>query len=204
MIFSAGQLLIDIMIVFTECVALFDYAGQVGDLSFSQGDVIKVTNMDPEVGWWEGSCNGSTGMFPANYVEKREPTAVPQSAAAVPPAVTADNMTEVNSIFCRVFNTSINEHNRWSGSYPAFYYYCYLQCYNSCCVYVQVSAAKPEVATVVSKYVAEGESEISLNVGQLVHVIMKNPDGWWQGELQVTHTFSFCYLYFVSENLFYV
>jgi len=38
----------------------------------------------------------------------------------------------------------------------------------------------------VSKYKAEGPSEISLNAGQLVHVILKNPDGWWQGELQVT------------------
>ena len=45
---------------------------------------------------------------------------------------------------------------------------------------------KPEVATVVSKYKAEGPSEISLNAGQLVHVILKNPDGWWQGELQVS------------------
>lgn len=44
---------------------------------------------------------------------------------------------------------------------------------------------KPEVATVSSKYVADGPNEISLNVGQLVHVILQNPDGWWQGELQV-------------------
>ena len=45
---------------------------------------------------------------------------------------------------------------------------------------------KPEVASVISKYVAEGPSEISLNAGQLVHVMLKNPDGWWQGELQVS------------------
>ena len=48
-----------------------------------------------------------------------------------------------------------------------------------------VKPDKPEVASVISKYVAEGASEISLNVGQLVHVMLKNPDGWWQGELQV-------------------
>lgn len=48
---------------------------------------------------------------------------------------------------------------------------------------------KPEIASVVSKYVAEGPSEISLNVGQLVHVMLKNPDGWWQGELQVRNDF---------------
>lgn len=66
-----------------ECIALFDYAGQEGDLSFSQNDVIQVTKMDPEVGWWEGTCNGITGMFPANYVEKREPSSSVALATAV-------------------------------------------------------------------------------------------------------------------------
>lgn len=37
------------------------------DLAFQQGDVIWVTNQkDP--GWWEGTLNGKTGVFPANYV----------------------------------------------------------------------------------------------------------------------------------------
>jgi len=37
------------------------------DLAFQQGDVIWVTNQkDP--GWWEGSLNGKSGVFPANYV----------------------------------------------------------------------------------------------------------------------------------------
>jgi hypothetical protein len=37
------------------------------DLAFNQGDVIWVTNQkDP--GWWEGSLNGKSGVFPANYV----------------------------------------------------------------------------------------------------------------------------------------
>jgi len=37
------------------------------DLAFQQGDIIWVTNQkDP--GWWEGTLNGKTGVFPANYV----------------------------------------------------------------------------------------------------------------------------------------
>lgn len=62
---------------FLECVALFDYSGQVGDLEFKEGDVIQIINNDPEAGWWEGSCNGQTGMFPANYVEVKAPTETP-------------------------------------------------------------------------------------------------------------------------------
>lgn len=120
-----------------ECVALFDYTGQEGDLNFKSGDVITITKQEPDSEWWEGQINGELGMFPANYVEVRENKPVekaPVEHIAQPTSEKPD---------------------------------------------------KPEVATVVSKYTAEGPTEISLNVGQLVHVILKNPDGWWQGELQV-------------------
>lgn len=59
-----------------ECVALFDYAGQEGDLSFQQGDVITIIKQEADSEWWEGSLNGQQGMFPANYVELRESSAV--------------------------------------------------------------------------------------------------------------------------------
>ncbi|XP_066912106.1 intersectin-1-like isoform X2 [Clytia hemisphaerica] len=136
-----------------ECVALFDYAGQDGDLTFHEGDVITLLKQEADSEWWQGSLNGQEGMFPANYVEVREtPAARPQHLeivdSAEPPAAVPVP----------------GEH------------------------FAQATAEKPEkpeVATVVSKYVAEGSSEINLNVGQLVHVMLKNPDGWWQGELQV-------------------
>lgn len=53
-----------------ECVALYDYTGEAGDLSFTAGDVIKVHKDEGE--WWEGSCNGEEGLFPANYVKKKD------------------------------------------------------------------------------------------------------------------------------------
>ena len=53
-----------------ECVALYDYTGEAGDLSFTAGDVIKVQKDEGE--WWEGSCNGEEGLFPANYVKKKD------------------------------------------------------------------------------------------------------------------------------------
>lgn len=50
--------------------ALYDYAPQNGDeLALSVDDVIDVLNKQ-EDGWWEGSCNGRRGVFPANYVEE--------------------------------------------------------------------------------------------------------------------------------------
>ena len=50
-------------------VALYDFVGQgAGDLSFSEGDMIKIvkkTNTDQD--WWVGELAGVRGNFPANY-----------------------------------------------------------------------------------------------------------------------------------------
>ena len=53
---------------------MFDYDGQEGDLSFKEGDVIIIAKQEEDSEWWEGSLNGTQGMFPANYVEIRELT----------------------------------------------------------------------------------------------------------------------------------
>jgi len=50
--------------------ALYTFKGeQAGDLAFSKGDIIYVTNTQ-DGGWWEGTCNGMSGAFPSNYVRK--------------------------------------------------------------------------------------------------------------------------------------
>jgi hypothetical protein len=51
-------------------VALFSYEGlEKGELSFKATDVIMVTK--GEGTWWEGTCNGRTGLFPSKYVKPR-------------------------------------------------------------------------------------------------------------------------------------
>ncbi|RHZ77479.1 hypothetical protein Glove_177g134 [Diversispora epigaea] len=53
-----------------DCVrALYDYDAQSHEeISIKEGDIIEVTNRDIGGGWWEGTLNGRTGQFPANYV----------------------------------------------------------------------------------------------------------------------------------------
>jgi hypothetical protein len=47
---------------------LYDYGAQEADeLTLREGDVIDVIQKSGE--WWEGTLNGKTGVFPANYVE---------------------------------------------------------------------------------------------------------------------------------------
>ena len=50
-------------------VALYPFDGQSqGDLSFNEGDRIKVVKKtDSTDDWWEGELNGVKGSFPANY-----------------------------------------------------------------------------------------------------------------------------------------
>jgi len=48
---------------------MYDYGAQeVDELTLREGDEIVITQKQGE--WWEGTVNGKTGVFPANYVEE--------------------------------------------------------------------------------------------------------------------------------------
>jgi len=54
-----------------RAIALFDFhAVEPGDLSFSKGQVITITEKsDSTDTWWKGKLDGKEGSFPANFVE---------------------------------------------------------------------------------------------------------------------------------------
>uniref|UniRef100_A0A8C2Z258 Osteoclast-stimulating factor 1 n=1 Tax=Cyclopterus lumpus TaxID=8103 RepID=A0A8C2Z258_CYCLU len=53
---------------FIQVEALFDFeAKEDGELSFKRGNIVQVLDQSG-AGWWKGTCNGQTGMFPNNYV----------------------------------------------------------------------------------------------------------------------------------------
>lgn len=52
-----------------KVVAIYDYtADKEDELSFQEGAIIYVIKKN-EDGWYEGVMNGTTGLFPGNYVE---------------------------------------------------------------------------------------------------------------------------------------
>ncbi|CAG7836408.1 unnamed protein product [Allacma fusca] len=52
-----------------KVIAVYDYAAERADeLSFQENSVIYVLKKNDD-GWWEGTMNGTTGLFPGNYVE---------------------------------------------------------------------------------------------------------------------------------------
>lgn len=53
-----------------QAKALYDCdAESSADLALKVGDIITVTKTDSS-GWWEGTCKGKSGQFPANYIQK--------------------------------------------------------------------------------------------------------------------------------------
>lgn len=52
-----------------KVVAIYDYTKDKDDeLSFIEGAIIYIIKKNDD-GWFEGVCNGVTGLFPGNYVE---------------------------------------------------------------------------------------------------------------------------------------
>ena len=67
---SRSPKLTDVYCVFQNLVqALYDFTPQEhGELAFSRGDVIKVTDKS-DVHWWKGEIGNREGLFPATYVQ---------------------------------------------------------------------------------------------------------------------------------------
>uniref|UniRef100_A0A670ICB5 Intersectin 2 n=1 Tax=Podarcis muralis TaxID=64176 RepID=A0A670ICB5_PODMU len=52
-----------------QVIAMYDYrANNEDELSFSKGQLINVLNKE-DADWWQGEINGSSGLFPSNYVK---------------------------------------------------------------------------------------------------------------------------------------
>uniref|UniRef100_UPI00358DDCED SH3 domain-containing kinase-binding protein 1-like isoform X2 n=1 Tax=Myxine glutinosa TaxID=7769 RepID=UPI00358DDCED len=90
-----------------QCEVVFSYAPQNEDeLPLFAGDIIDITK-EVEEGWWEGSLNGQTGVFPSNFVkevtsstnnDEREQENGEQTTPLVePPSDTSDGSTKDSS-----------------------------------------------------------------------------------------------------------
>ncbi|XP_071225400.1 intersectin-2-like isoform X2 [Salvelinus alpinus] len=77
-----------------EFVALYTYESpEAGDLTFSEGDVVMVTEQEGE--WWRGCIGNRTGVFPSNYVKPMEPEIAGPGAAAKKPEIAQAVMAAV-------------------------------------------------------------------------------------------------------------
>ncbi|XP_051515100.1 SH3 domain-containing protein 19-like [Myxocyprinus asiaticus] len=80
-------------------VARFAFKGEEGELTFSEGDVITVTEYVNEE-WGRGSLNGRIGIFPLNFIQvKEEAEALPRKPALESPVPPAGQMNRGRALY---------------------------------------------------------------------------------------------------------
>ncbi|CAI4224974.1 unnamed protein product [Auanema sp. JU1783] len=174
-------------------VALFEFeAVEPTDLSLAVGDKILVVEQNES--WWKGKCNGKTGIFPANYVEKLDPEATPVAQSPSHYTVlcrvrvvadfkaTADNQLSVNVgdiISVREKSDSgwwegetVRDGNPIAGWFPGDYV-----------VPIEEvdSGAKEITATALFDYTAGQTDELTFSTGEIIIIDNKDDGEWWTG-----------------------
>lgn len=62
-----------LILVEEKYIAIYNFEGKNEDcLTLKEGDIVVVTHKDNN-GWWKGSLNGKTGLFPGSYLKEVPP-----------------------------------------------------------------------------------------------------------------------------------
>nr|XP_020726106.1 intersectin-2 isoform X2 [Odocoileus virginianus texanus] len=185
-----------------EYIALYSYSSvEPGDLTFTEGEEILVTQKDGE--WWTGSIGDRTGIFPSNYVKPKDQEGFGSASksgtsnkkpeiAQVTSAYAASGSEQLSLapgqlILILKKNTSgwwqgelqARGKKRQKGWFPASH--------------VKLLGPSSERTTpafhpvcqviAMYDYTANNEDELSFSKGQLINVLNKDDPDWWQGEI---------------------
>ncbi|XP_071368727.1 intersectin-2b [Centroberyx affinis] len=180
-----------------EYVALYTYESpEPGDLTFSEGDVILVSQREGE--WWNGSIGNCTGVFPSNYVKPKESDTSSISGKKKP------EIAQVTSVYSStgpeqlslapgqlILILSKNASGWWLGELQArgkkrqkgWFPATHVKILGSNSG--KSTPAPQPVCQVIAMYdySAANEDEMSFSKGQLINVLDKNNPDWWKGEI---------------------
>lgn len=167
-----------------KVVVDFEYdAEQPDELSIRKGDII--TNVKKQDGgWWEGTLNGKTGVFPDNFVKEIPddapkksaiPTAPLPATAAVPSSTLPPAAASIDGkLDPKVSQTSadsrkgnINVKALAAGAQPP--------------LLGRKPPSKSKRARVTFAYVPEQPDEVELRVGDILEIVKQEEEGWWEG-----------------------
>ncbi|XP_066526620.1 intersectin-2b [Hoplias malabaricus] len=182
-----------------EYVALYTYESpEPGDLTFSQGDTILVTQKEGE--WWRGSIGNRSGLFPANYVKSKEaetglkpglPGKKPEIAQVTNPYTSSEaeqlNLAPGQLILILNKNTSgwwlgelqARGKKRQKGWFPASH----VKMLGSNSGKSTPAAVPVCQVIAIYDYTAANEDELSFTKAQLINVLDKSDPDWWKGEI---------------------
>ncbi|XP_054425069.1 intersectin-2 isoform X3 [Pteronotus mesoamericanus] len=203
-----------------EYIALYPYSSvEPGDLTFSEGEEILVTQKDGE--WWTGSIGDRSGIFPSNYVKPKDQESFGSASksgtsnkkpeiAQVTSAYVASGSEQLSLapgqlILILKKNTSgwwqgelqARGKKRQKGWFPASH--------------VKLLGPSSERATpafhpvcqviAMYDYVANNEDELNFSKGQVINVLNKDDPDWWQGEINgVTGLFPSNYVKMTTDS----
>ncbi|XP_039743622.1 intersectin-2 isoform X1 [Pteropus medius] len=203
-----------------EYIALYPYSSvEPGDLTFSEGEEILVTQKDGE--WWTGSIGDRTGIFPSNYVKPKDqenfgsanksgtsnkkPEIAQVTSAYVASGSEQLSLAPGQLILILKKNTSgwwqgelqARGKKRQKGWFPASH--------------VKLLGPSSERTTpafhpvcqviAMYDYVANNEDELNFSKGQLINVLNKDDPDWWQGEINgVTGLFPSNYVKMTTDS----
>uniref|UniRef100_A0A6Q2YYZ7 Intersectin 2a n=1 Tax=Esox lucius TaxID=8010 RepID=A0A6Q2YYZ7_ESOLU len=177
--------LIPLCSVQSEYVALYTYESpEVGDLTFSEGDVVMVTEREGE--WWRGCIGDQTGVFPSNYVKQVTVSSLYISAVV---ALTTEQLSLSPGQLIVVL--AKNTTGWWLGELQARGKKRQRGWFHSSHVKLlgptssKMSPATVPVCKVIAKYdyTAANQDEMSFFKGQLINILDKDNPDWWKGEV---------------------
>ncbi|XP_061463514.1 intersectin-2 isoform X3 [Rhineura floridana] len=185
-----------------EHIALYSYtSSEPGDLTFSEGEEILVTQKDGE--WWTGSIGDKMGIFPSNYVRPKDHDSYATASktgtinkkpeiAQVTTAYTASGTEQLSLAPGQlILILKKNSSGWWQGELQARGKKRQKGWFPATHVKLlgpnnerNTSAAYP-VCQVIAMYdyMASNEDELSFSKGQVISVLHKDDPDWWQGEI---------------------
>eukprot|EP01064_Diplonema_japonicum_P003380 TRINITY_DN12188_c0_g1_i1.p1 TRINITY_DN12188_c0_g1~~TRINITY_DN12188_c0_g1_i1.p1 ORF type:complete len:275 (+),score=52.53 TRINITY_DN12188_c0_g1_i1:47-871(+) len=163
-----------------QCLALEDYTGGEGEISFLKGEMIQVTAKGKDSGWWAGTCRGKTGLFPNCLVESEQvKNSPPFCDYAVSLYDYCNDADPTEMKFKR--GDLIKAHGQCEES-PGWWWG------------VNETQGQSDIRMFPSNFVtcnivrsnfpftARGPHELSVKKGDVITVKRKWNDGWWEGE----------------------
>uniref|UniRef100_A0AAY4AGL2 Intersectin 2b n=1 Tax=Denticeps clupeoides TaxID=299321 RepID=A0AAY4AGL2_9TELE len=199
-----------------QYVALYRYESpEPGDLTFSEGDTIVVTEKEGE--WWKGCIGDRYGLFPFNYVKPKEAetksgTSKKPEIAQVTTAYTATAADQLSLAPGQLIVILSKGPSGWwtgelqargkkrqKGIFPANH----VKLLGSNSVTTSPFLPSP-VCQVIAMYdyTAANQDELSFSKGQLISVLDKSSSDWWRGELNgITGLFPTNYIQMTTADM---
>ncbi|KAL3108428.1 hypothetical protein niasHT_015350 [Heterodera trifolii] len=170
-------------------IALYQFdAVESTDLSLKPGDRIWVTDQRDQ--WWRGTCDGKSGIFPANYVQK---------AGEIASSTQKDSKIDGQTIGRAIANFTATASNQislvigdtvkiyqttpggwWEGEVEkagvkqiGWFPGNYVQLLNS--------SNETVIAVAAFDYTAQHEDELTFKLGDIIEVVDHSDSLWWKG-----------------------